>query len=261
MQTHVLIECLSLAADYAVLTTINRYRIVIVSNQAGLTLHPDPNAKGPKNAGKAKVTNFKQKCSAVLATLNLPTSIYAATARDNYRKPRTGMWEELCADYDIPQGEVDLANSVFVGDAGGRTAQLKNSATGAAASAKDFSCSDRNFAYNVGIKYQTPEEFFLGEPARNFMRDFDLEAYPYPGEGGEDEDVLFERSNKQDIVLFCGPPGAGKSTFYWKHLKPLGYERVNQDTLKSRAKCFKAAGEFLEEGSSIVIGRLSRRHI
>ncbi|KAI1812715.1 DNA kinase/phosphatase Pnk1 [Poronia punctata] len=232
------------------------YRVVVLSNQAGLSLHPDPqNAKGPKNGGKAKVSNFKEKCSAVLAQLNLPTSIYAATARDNYRKPRTGMWKELCADYDIPENEVDLENSIFVGDAGGRTARVVVKDGGKAA--KDFSCSDRNFAYNVGIAYHTPEEFFLGEPPREFMRDFDLQKYPYPEEDevskeGE-EKILFEKTNKQDIVLFCGPPGAGKSTFYWKHLKPLGYERVNQDILKSRPKCFKAAAAFLEDGSSIVI--------
>lgn len=43
----------------------------------------------------------------------------------------------------------------------------------------------------------------------------------------------FSKTNDQDIVLFCGSPGAGKSTFYWKYLEPLGYERVNQDTLKT----------------------------
>ena len=36
-----------------------------------------------------------------------------------------------------------------------------------------------------------------------------------------------------DIILFCGSPGVGKSTFYWKYLKRLGYERVNQDILKT----------------------------
>ena len=41
------------------------------------------------------------------------------------------------------------------------------------------------------------------------------------------------KSNPLDIVLFCGSPGAGKSSFYWKHLQPLGYERVNQDILKT----------------------------
>ncbi|KAI0179931.1 PNK3P-domain-containing protein [Hypoxylon sp. FL1284] len=234
------------------------YLVIILSNQAGLTLHPDPKSKGPKGGSKNKVANFKHKCGAVLSQLDLPTTVYAATARDIFRKPRTGMWTEVCQDYGIPADEVDLAGSIFVGDAGGRTAQLKNSGTGAAAAAKDFSCSDRNFAHNVGVAYKTPEEFFLGEPPREFSRDFDLAAYPCPetdgdGGGGTGDDVVFEKANKQDIVLFCGPPGAGKSTFYWRHLKPLSYERVNQDTLKSRAKCFKAAAEFLDGGSSIVV--------
>lgn len=35
------------------------------------------------------------------------------------------------------------------------------------------------------------------------------------------------------MVIFCGSPGAGKSTFYWNVLQPLGYERVNQDILKT----------------------------
>ncbi|KAI1174528.1 DNA kinase/phosphatase Pnk1 [Nemania sp. FL0916] len=239
------------------------FRVVIVSNQAGLTLHPDPNAKGPKGggAGKAKVANFKQKCGAVLAQLNLPTTIYAATARDGYRKPRPGMWAEICADYGIPRDEVDLANSVFVGDAGGRIASHADGA--AKAVQKDFSCSDRNFAHNVGVPYVTPEEFFLDEPPHEFAREFDLAAYPYSenatregkgeGEAQEDQDLVFEKKNAKDIVLFCGPPGAGKSTFFWRFLKPLSYERVNQDTLKSRAKCFKAATEFLDDGSSVVI--------
>ena len=45
--------------------------------------------------------------------------------------------------------------------------------------------------------------------------------------------VMVEKRHPLDIVLFCGSPGAGKSTFYWKHLKHLGYERVNQDILKT----------------------------
>ncbi|KAI1374745.1 PNK3P-domain-containing protein [Hypoxylon crocopeplum] len=236
------------------------YRVVILSNQGGLILHPDPKSKGPKAGSKTKVANFKQKCSAVLAHLDLPTTVYAATGRDSFRKPRTEMWAEVCKDYDLLEDEVDLTGSIFVGDAGGRTAQLKNGEKGAAAAVKDFSCSDRNFAHNVGIEYKTPEEFFLGEPPRKFLRDFDLATYPYPnmdvdgdGSGNRSSEILFEKTNKQDIVLFCGPPGAGKSTFYWRNLKPLGYERVNQDMLKSRAKCFKAASEFLDGGSSVVI--------
>jgi bifunctional polynucleotide phosphatase/kinase len=242
------------------------YRIVILSNQAGLTLHVDPKFKGPKNMGKDRVNKFKQKCGAVLTQLSLPTTLYAATGRDIFRKPRTGMWTEICKDYQIPEDEVDMENSIFVGDAGGRTAQLKKGSggSGAQAVAKDFSCSDRNFAHNVGITYKTPEEFFLDEPPRDFVRDFDLATYPYPSPSDEKEDnkkedgntsdeILFEKKNDQELVLFVGPPGAGKSTFYWRCLEPLGYTRINQDTLKSRAKCLSAAREALAAGQSAAV--------
>ena len=44
---------------------------------------------------------------------------------------------------------MDLAASLFVGDAGGRKAP------------KDYSDSDRKFAENIGVKFHTPEEYFL----------------------------------------------------------------------------------------------------
>jgi bifunctional polynucleotide phosphatase/kinase len=237
------------------------YQVVILSNQAGLTLHFDAAYKGPKANARKRVTEFKQKCSAVLNNLDIPTTIYAATERDIYRKPRAGMWKEVCEDYDISEEDVDLEHSFFVGDAGGRLAGLGRSREGVAAVAKDFSCSDRNFAGNVGITYKTPEEYFLGEKPREFSRDFDVANFPFDETASLSEkhdDVTFEKMNDIDIVIFCGPPGAGKSTFFWKYLQPLGYERVNQDTLKSRDKCLLAARELLSDGNSIVIGKWTR---
>lgn len=35
----------------------------------------------------------------------------------------------------------------------------------------------RDFAANVGVQYQTPEEFFLGEKSRAFTRTFDPANY------------------------------------------------------------------------------------
>lgn len=54
-----------------------------------------------------------------------------------------------------------------------------------------------------------------------------------------------------------GSPGAGKSTFFKRYLAPLGYKRVNQDTLKTREKCLKAAAEYLGANKSVVVGTLS----
>lgn len=221
------------------------YRVIILSNQAGITLKPDPKSKAPKTP--KRLPAWKQKASAVLTQLDIPTSIYAATGKDNFRKPRVGMWKELCEDYDIAEKDVDKDASFFVGDAGGRIAQPASG--GKKAVAKDFSCSDRNFAHNVGIKFETPEEYFLGDEPREFQRDFDLAAYPLQ----EKSDAVFEKKNEKELVIFCGPPGAGKSTFFWTYLKPLGYERVNQDILKTKDKCFKAAREHLEEGESVAV--------
>ena len=88
--------------------------------------------------------------------------------------------------------------------------------------------------------------------------------------------IIIEKKSSLDIILLCGSPGSGKSTFYWTKLNPLGYERINQDTLKTvrtsssvpqccisnlkplqRDKCLKVASNLLAEKKSIAIGRLS----
>lgn len=83
-----------------------------------------------------RLADFKTKVSAVLNQIDIPISVYAATSRDQYRKPRTGMWSELLDDYDLDAASsVDLENSFFVGDAGGREA--------ISGGVKDHSCVDR----------------------------------------------------------------------------------------------------------------------
>ena len=45
--------------------------------------------------------------------------------------------------------------------------------------------------------------------------------------------VPFVKRSKQELVIACGSPGSGKSTYFWEVLDPLGFKRVNQDTLKT----------------------------
>lgn len=73
-----------------------------------------------------------------MTQLDIPITLFAATEQDKFRKPRTGMWQELIEHYDLDDTDgPDLQASIFVGDAGGRLGDL-DSKTNA-----DFACSDR----------------------------------------------------------------------------------------------------------------------
>src|SRR5690606_9357429 len=119
--------------------------------------------------------------------------------------------------------------SFYCGDAGGRTEPSEFRRTLYKKSKKDFSDTDRKFAYNLKIKYLTPEEFFLENP----------EDIPYTFSGLDPEKFLknhvssdyeFKYRSKEMIIL-VGPPGSGKSTFVEKHLED--YHRINLDTCKT----------------------------
>lgn len=75
----------------------------------------------------------------VLAQLDFPVHLFAATARDEYRKPRTRMWHELLEEIDLDaHGGPDLPACFFVGDAGGRPPRKDAKA--------DHASSDRFYA-------------------------------------------------------------------------------------------------------------------
>ncbi|RVD89225.1 uncharacterized protein DFL_000242 [Arthrobotrys flagrans] len=202
------------------------YRLVIFTNQNGLK------ASGSKADDKLK--EWKKKVNYVVTALNLPIHVYAATETDIYRKPRTGMFERYLSDLGADASLVDMDSSVFVGDAAGRKG--------------DFSAGDRKFAGNLGLKFLTPEELFLNEKPMPYELDLDPASLPRSA-----VPPAFEKKYPLEVVVLCGRPGSGKSTFTNKYLVPLGYERINQDILKTKDKCIKAAYGFLKEGKSVVI--------
>jgi ABC-type multidrug transport system ATPase subunit len=46
------------------------------------------------------------------------------------------------------------------------------------------------------------------------------------------------------VIIFIGPPGAGKSTFWKTHMSE--YVRINNDEIKSKPKAFKIAAEAIK---------------
>ncbi|KAG5914869.1 hypothetical protein E4U42_000273 [Claviceps africana] len=236
------------------------YQVIILSNQGGISLEKQSDSKSKPGARK-RATTFKEKCEDVLEELDIPTSVYAATENDIFRKPRTGIWAEVCDDYDVSQDQVDLKKSFFVGDAAGRLAGA-NGPNGNGLTEADFSSSDRDFAANVGLPFATPDAYFGGHDAReaDFTREFDLHHFPFEEAtaSGTTSNLEFQPNETQDMILFLGRPGAGKSSFFKRHLRGLGYQRINQDTLGNLSKCVDRAKDLLAQGKSVVIDNTNR---
>uniref|UniRef100_A0A671SBG7 Bifunctional polynucleotide phosphatase/kinase-like n=1 Tax=Sinocyclocheilus anshuiensis TaxID=1608454 RepID=A0A671SBG7_9TELE len=173
--------------------------------------------------------------------------VFASTAPGIYRKPVVGMWEHLC---EKANGGVtiDVSQSFYVGDAAGRPA---NWALGK--KKKDFSCSDRLFALNIGLQFHTPEEYFLGwKPAQFSLPEFDPRKLDSKRRLYDPPDASLT-STKQEVIVAVGFPGSGKSTFFQAHIIPKGYAYVNRDILGSWQQCVSACERALKEGRSVAV--------
>ncbi|EJD44027.1 PNK3P-domain-containing protein [Auricularia subglabra TFB-10046 SS5] len=192
------------------------FHIVIVTNQAGL--------KSDK-----KRDEWKRKVELIAAQLeDVPFTVMAATVKDGYRKPMTGMWQHLLS---VCGCEIDLTASFFIGDAAGRP--------------RDHSDCDRKFSLNVGIPFQTPEEYFLNaEKAQYQLKGFRPSPDNYIAPEPYDP---WPAPDGPQLVVFVGRPKSGKTEFYNQHMKQLGYARIANDLE------FAKVGKLLKEGKSVVI--------
>ncbi|EPQ59072.1 PNK3P-domain-containing protein [Gloeophyllum trabeum ATCC 11539] len=210
------------------------FAIIIISNQ---------------NLKSVQLAEWKKKIPLIAAALpDVPFHLFAATAKDGYRKPMPGMWYELEKIFDADGVKIDKSASFYVGDAAGR--------------AGDFASTDRKWAINVGIPFFTPEEYFLGLQAAPYkLPGFHVSSLPsLPSISPTSKPILPDPNDgaKPEVVLFVGYPSLGKSTFYKRHFQPAGYVHVNQDTLGSRPKCVKAVEEALEKGLSCIVDNTNR---
>lgn len=211
------------------------YKVVFFTNQMGIA------------KGKLRPEVFKSKVEDILTTLKLPVQVFVASGPGIYRKPVMGMWNHLCEKANDGV-TVDKTQSLYVGDAAGRP---ENWAPGR--KKKDFSCSDRLFALNIGLQFHTPEEFFLGWKSAPYNlpsfdpRKIDSTARLY------DPPSASLTSSKTEVIVAVGFPASGKSTFFHTHVIPKGYVYVNRDTLGSWQSCVTACERALKEGRSVAV--------
>ncbi|THG99041.1 hypothetical protein EW026_g3231 [Hermanssonia centrifuga] len=157
------------------------------------------------------------------------------------------MWYELERIFAEHNVKIDKTISLFVGDAAGRKG--------------DHASTDRKWALNVGIPFLTPEEYFLGlKPADFTLPGFHVSSLPsnLPAITPTSTPLLPQPGSPPEIMLFVGFPALGKSSFYRKYFQPSGYIHVNQDTLRTRAKCIKAVEEAIKAGESCAVDNTNR---
>ncbi|KPI89769.1 putative polynucleotide kinase 3'-phosphatase [Leptomonas seymouri] len=140
------------------------FLIVLCSNQMGI-------GKGSAwNAAKADA--IEAKVVLLSRDAAVPLCACVATRNDAWRKPSPHMWQLLVARVEQCVRDICLSSdaemkadvavdceaySFYVGDAAGRSTPTL------AGRKKDFSCSDRQFAYNLQLPFFTPEQIFTSE--------------------------------------------------------------------------------------------------
>uniref|UniRef100_A0A667XZ53 Polynucleotide kinase 3'-phosphatase n=1 Tax=Myripristis murdjan TaxID=586833 RepID=A0A667XZ53_9TELE len=213
------------------------YKVVFFTNQMGIA------------KGKLRPEVFKSKVEDILSTLQLPVQVGHFLGRLflTYRDI-VHIVEFLCSLCANGGVTVDKTQSFYVGDAAGRPV---NWAPGQ--KKKDFSCSDRLFALNIGLQFHTPEEYFLGWKSAPYSlpefdpRRLDTKARLY------DPPTASLTSSKTEVIVAVGFPASGKSTFFHSHIIPKGYTYVNRDTLGSWQSCVSACERALKEGRSVAV--------
>ncbi|XP_013389083.1 bifunctional polynucleotide phosphatase/kinase [Lingula anatina] len=210
------------------------FKVVFFTNQSGIS------------KGKMTEQEFQRKVENITSKLNIPVQVFVSTGSGLYRKPSLGVWNVLLSENNDGI-EVDPKQSFYVGDAAGRPENKDKKKK------KDFSCGDRLFALNIGIRFYTPEEYFLGhKPAPFNMPEFD------PRDLKSDVTLLTPSTanitfGKQEVILMVGVPACGKSTFVKQYLVPEDYIHVNRDTLGTWQKCVQVCEKSLKEGKSVAV--------
>jgi len=199
------------------------HTIIIVTNQNGI------------GNGKTNKDEWMNKVEQVAKKLNIPFMILVSINKDKWRKPCPMLWDKYIT--------CDMSNSFFCGDAAGLPKRKINGNI----INKDFSDTDFKFALNLGIRFIHRDEFVYNEkpkiPIKYPINFNEIKINKYP-------DFV---PNAQELIIMVGFPGSGKSYYSTNKIVPHNYKYVNQDTLKTQAKCLKACEKELKEGNSVVI--------
>ena len=200
------------------------YHLVIFTNQRGIS------------SETLQIEHFQAKLQDFVSKLKVPVDVFIATSDDYYRKPCTGMWDKFIELRSTVTTPVALGDSFYCGDAAGRPAK--------SGSKKDFSSSDLFFAHNIGLEFRLPETVFHGQTQMVLAPP---SAHSWPNLNTN----ITIPTTRPICIMMIGSPASGKSTLAKSLLTDAVL--INQDVLKTKAKCLKMFKQAIANGQNIII--------
>ena len=200
----------------------NNYKIVIITNQLGISL------------GKSTREDLIKKITNISKELNINLTWVALYKDDLYRKPRIKSFELF--------GDIDILNSFYCGDACGRKT--------------DFSDTDYKYAKNLNIEFYSDYKFFTGIDDRET---YSLSINPIDLINDSNIIKIKKTTNEREIILLIGSIASGKSTLCKLYFSD--YKIINQDELKTLAKCKKETINTIKTSTMDIIIDNTNRNI
>ncbi len=252
-----------------------KYSIVVLGNQIEI-------AKG--KVSKEDLTRRFNGFYDMLLRENIPIIGIFSLKNNVCHKPYTGMWKILELLYEKNRFEKpDRKKSIFVGNLAGR--KSVNKSYKYPKRLADGSYVDRAFAYNLAVKFHTPEWYFLGEK--------NVRPFKYNKNALDKEDRLkiqlesedMNNKNpfrhgvrhflkktfgdiKQFLIITVGPPTSSKTSLTnyiidqtrihvidrkiepWTVLDPSTFSKIGKYSIK---KCAKKISEEITHGNSVIV--------
>lgn len=185
-----------------------------------------------------KYDAFKKKIKMIYDIFereNINIGLFVSYEDDYYRKPLTGSFYKIYEYFKKHFKKIDMKDSIFIGDAAGRRG--------------DHSWSDRFYASNCGISFQTPEQYFLHQteelpelPSQNFLQ---CESKELP--------IIPIKPNRLFCILIMGAPASGKSTIAEQISKTYGGKIIETDKIKSKKKLYQKCIHYFNHLQNVIV--------
>jgi bifunctional polynucleotide phosphatase/kinase len=188
--------------------------IIIISNQAGISTKKEDPERWMK-----KIENISKE-------LKIEMCVFCSTGHNIYRKPYPSFFTKIFVH------DIDFENSFFCGDSAGRQ--------------YDYRDTDYKFALNCKLPFKTPELFFENKTCV-------IPKIIYPNTKEIKNKKIKFVPNQKEMIIMVGYPASGKSYISKYIHENFNYEIINQDELKTKAKCIKMATKLLLINKSLII--------